>query len=207
MKLKFWKKNDEVKNASEVELENATVAVGEQEVPISKMVTLWNAAEEEKKRKEEAAKGKALLNDDDTVDIGGKRVSVKELKEVWNAKNADPDKDDKDKKDKKDNADDDETEEEKKKRLERLKERGNADPDKDDDDEDKGKRKDNASDDDDDETEEERKKRKDRENAGAEGFRQLKNAAATRPGEFKAPQIMTPDQKVAEGYKRYGPRN
>jgi hypothetical protein len=196
MKLMFWKKQDEVKNASEVELENAAVAVGDEEVPISKMIQLWNS--EEAKKKSEAAKAAkaAMLNDDDTLLVDGKRVTVGELKSFYLA-NADDDSDDeKEKKrkakeaaDKKENADDDSDEEKEKKR--KAKEAAD--------------KKENADDDDKKKKDADEAEAKEKERKNAAHFEELRNAARTRPETFEAPKIMTPDQKVAEGYKRYGP--
>lgn len=197
MKLMFWKKNDEVKNASEVELENATVAIGDEEVPISKMITLWNSEEAKKK----AAAATSRMNDDDIILVSGKRVTVGELKASYLAnaaakKNDDDDDSEEEKekkrkakeaaeKDKKENADDDDDSDEEKAKKKKAKEeadRKNAD--------DKKKKED-------DEKEEERK--------NAIHFQELQNAARTRPHQFEAPKVMTPEQKVQEGNKRYGP--
>ena len=82
MKIKLWpfqkdKKPEEVQ-ASEVELTNALVEVEGKEVPLEEIVNGFKA--EELRKAEELKNAKAKLADEDTIDVDGKKVLVKDLR-------------------------------------------------------------------------------------------------------------------------------
>jgi hypothetical protein len=183
MKLAFWRKDKEkpeVKNSAEFESEKATVAIGDKDVPMDTLVSLYNASE----------KAKALENEkfseEDEIEIGGKKVSVKNLKDCYLKNAADEEKK---KKEEMENSDD-----EKKKKDEEMKNAEEKEK------KDKEEAMKNAD-------EEEKKKKDEEMKNSTKAFEELKNAAAKRNGTFEAPEapkISTPEERVLEGNKRYG---
>lgn len=80
MKLMFWKKDQKPEEKpSEVELVNAIVPLNGQDTPFEKVMELAAA---EMKRQDELANAKKVPSDDEIVEIGGKRITVKQAKEL-----------------------------------------------------------------------------------------------------------------------------
>lgn len=186
MKLAFWRKGkdtSEVRNASEVDTDKAVLEIDGKEVPLKEAIELWNSTKAEEKKKAELANAK--MTDDDEIEVGGEKVTVKNLKDAYvlSRKNADDKKkDEKADEEERKNAEADE----KKKAEDDEKERKNA------------------------EAEEEKKKKDDEERKNAEekertnSFENVRNAAADRNGKFESPALMSREDRVAEGAKRYG---
>lgn len=116
MKLMFWKKDKqaELANGVEIDSEKATIEIGGKEVPLSKLVSLQNSLDDKAKADEAA---KAALNnkltDDDIVDLGGgKKATVKELRNSYlkNAEDEEKEKKAKEDEEKKNAADKEEKE-------------------------------------------------------------------------------------------------
>lgn len=79
MKLKFWEKDKKDTDApSEIELANALVKVGEKEMPFEKVMEL--AQVELTRQADELANAKKILGDDQVVEIGGKKMTVRDAK-------------------------------------------------------------------------------------------------------------------------------
>lgn len=178
IKLRFWKKD--VKNAADLDAQAAVEIDGKQ----VKVLELVNAFKADEAKKAAAASSEDLKNmaDDTMIEIDGKEMPLKNLKDMYrnNLKNADDE------------------EKEKKKMAEEKK---NAEDAKAKEDKEKEERK-NAED-------AEKKKKEDEERKNAESkedkehFNSLKSAAALR-GEPAAPKIMTMRERVEEGARRYG---
>lgn len=103
----FWqdkKKEDVKKNAADLKKEEGTelnpdsviVMKNGSEVPISEMVELYKNATEEKKKEEEEKK-EPTMNMEDTIEIDGKKISMKELVDNYLAKKNMEDDEDKSK--------------------------------------------------------------------------------------------------------------
>lgn len=186
MKFNFWKKDGdktEVKNASEIDGDKAILAIDGKEVPVGQLVELWNASQ---KAKAEAEADSALkdASDESAIEIGGKRVTLGELKNAYilNAKN-----------------DDDDEDEEKKRKAKDAEERKNAEEKdkKDKEEKDEEERK-NA------EEKEKKDKEDDEERKNAAHQDRLRSRANSRDGGFEKPKVMTPAERELEGSKRYG---
>ena len=191
MKLKFWQK-DKADEPREMELVNAKTDLNGTEVDMEKVIELANA---ELKRQEELKNAKAT--DDSIIEVGGKRMTVKEAKELAaNAlKNAEDEKTKKEKEDEeRKNAEEKEKMEKEKKEKEEMENRKNEE-----------------------EHEKGEHKEKPMENClsckaevsrkNAQHFDDLRNARSRGvDGEFKAPSLKSVHERVAEGAKRYGPK-
>jgi hypothetical protein len=210
MKLKWFtrsKEKPEEQVSSEVELANAVVPLDGKDIPLEDVIKGFTA---NAKREQELTNAK--LGDDDLIQVGESKISVKELKAGYLASLR--------------NADDDETEEEKKKRKakEAADKKENADdtkkcpkcggegeigPDDKECPKCKGEGEVSNADDDSDEEKEKKKKAKEaaekKERENALQMEELRTLANSRPGKFEQPKVMTPSEKEAEGYKRYGP--
>jgi hypothetical protein len=92
------KKDEGVK----LNMNSVIVVEGGEEIPISEMVELYKNSEDKKNSDKE----KPTMNMDDTVEIDGKEVSMKELVDNYNSKkNAEPDEDPKENEDEEDKED------------------------------------------------------------------------------------------------------
>jgi len=201
MKLKFWEKEKVGEAAREVELANANVTINGKDMPFSVVADL--VEKEEKRKADELANAKKLLNDDDTVEIAGRKMTVKEAKDLAAIalKNAD---DEEAKKKEKENADD----EEKKKKADEErknaeeKEKKEKDEKKNAEDHEKGDHKDKEMDNC-------AQCKNQRKNANEKHFDDLRELANRRGdnGRFEAPNLKSLEDKVVEGVKRYGPKN
>ena len=176
MKLKFWEKKEEVTNASESDLENTVVEIEGKEVAMKDLIENFQAVNAKPIK----------LGLEKFVTVGDKEVAVKELVEAYNAKkmkNKDEDKEGLSKELKEEEEEEDERKEDKQAKNS-MKE-----------DHEGGKHKkepmDNCS------------MCNDLENAGDEHFDKLK-AAANRRGEPQMPHLVTIQDQIAEGKKRYG---
>lgn len=113
--LKFWKskkEKDEVKNASEVNIENAMVNVDGKEVAVKELIAVHNATEGKKPE---------MLSEETVIELDGKEMPLKNLMDTYRkVKNAEDE--DKKKADEAKNA-----EEEKKKKAEEAKNAEEAD--------------------------------------------------------------------------------
>jgi hypothetical protein len=179
MKWKFWqggKEKVELKNISE----ESTVDIDGKEVSIKQLVELHNSA---------AKPAKTKISIDSIVEADGKEISVKDLVEGYknSIKNADDDKDDEKKK--KENAEDEEKEK-------KEKEAKNAEDEKKKKDDEERK---NAEEKDKKDKEDKEK----RENEGEKHFVDVRNAAQIR-GAASMPTLITRNQRMQEGAKRYG---
>lgn len=174
MKLRFWKKD--VKNAADLDAK-VTVELDGKQVPVLELVNAFKADEALK-----AAADIQNMADDTVIEIDGKEMPLKNLKDMYrnNLKNA-------------------EDEEKKKKADEERKNADEADKKKKDEEEKK-----NA---DDKAMADKKKADEERKNAATEAdkkkFDDLKNAADLR-GKIDAPKIMTLRERAAEGARRYG---
>jgi len=87
MKLAFWRKDKnkpEVQNCSEFETEKATVMIGDKQVPMDQLIALHNANEAAESAKAKLANAKDdKFSEDDEIEIGGKKVTVKNLKSIY----------------------------------------------------------------------------------------------------------------------------
>lgn len=189
MKLALpWKSKEpsEVRNTSEIDVENATLAIDGQDVPLKDCVTLWAAQNAQKKANDALAK----LTDSDEITVDGHKVTIGELRNAHLKNQSDKRKNE------------EETEEEKKKRL--AKEAADAKKENADDDDDEEKKKKKKEEDD---------KAKDSERKNAleierkekdANFNKVKELANARPGEFKEPEIKSMHEREAVGSLRYG---
>lgn len=196
MNLKFWKKEQKAEEKpSEVELANAVIEVEGKETKIEDLIAGFKAAQKRQEELANAAPKKLGL--EDSVDIDGKKVLVKDLVSGFkaNLQNAS----DEDMKDAhKDGKHED-------KKAENCKMCNEADEEKKKDEERKNAEAKDKKD------EEERKNslaKAEKDAADArKHFDDLKNAAQNRKGDFKTPDIRSQADRVAEGQKRYGPKN
>lgn len=181
----FTKDKDqkEIENSIDLDKVQAKDATGA-DVPLKDMVEFYNAKHPQN----------VTLADNDLVDVGGgRKVAFKDIKASY-ASRQNADDEDKKKKDKEDA--DRKNAEDKEKAEKDEKEKANR---KNAEDHEKGDHKDKEMD-----NCLACKNEKERKNQVH--FDDLQNAARARQGEFKPPELRSTAEKVAEGRKRYGPK-
>jgi hypothetical protein len=187
MQFKFWKKDDKGDlKASEMELVNAKVTVAGKEVALADMVAHFEAQENAKRASE-------LMNsitDDTVLEIVGKKVTVRELKNAFAStlKNESEDKEKEEKKKKDEEARNAAEEKEKKEKEDDMKNSAAHAA---------GSHKESPLDNC-------KSCVTDLKNSGLKSFAELANAARTRPGSFKTPDIQTQIDRIKRGSDRYG---
>lgn len=183
----FTKDKDQKEIENSTDLEKVKVDMGEgKEVPLRDMIELYNSTHAPA----------VNLADTDLIDVGGgKKVALKDIK-VSYASRQNADDEDKKKKEKEKEEADRKNAEDKEKAEKDEKEKANR---KNAEEHEKGDHKDKEMD-----NCLACKNEKERKNAAH--FEEMQNAARARQGEFKPPELKTTADKVAEGRKRYGPK-
>ncbi len=188
MKLKFWQK-DKPDEAREMELVNSTTTVNGAEMPMEKVIELANA---ELKRQDDLKNAKAT--DESIIEVGGKKMTVKEAKDLAATalKNADDEKAKKDKDDEeRKNAEAKEKKDKEDKEKEDMENRKNEE------DHEKDKHKDKPMDNC-------LSCKAENSRRNAQHFEDLRNARQRGEGEFREPGLKTAAERIAVGNDRYG---
>ncbi len=184
--LKWFSKDKdqkEIENSADLDKVKVDMGAGK-EVPLKEMIELYNSTHAPA----------VSLADTDLIDVGGgKKVALKDIKADYasrqNADDEDEKKKAKDEEDRKNAEDKEKAEKDEKEKANRK----NAE------DHEKGEHKDKEMDNC-------LSCKNDKERRNKAHFDELANAARSRQGEFHPPQLKSTADKVAEGLKRYGPK-